>query len=103
MRERNNTLVCLCCGGSMVGRRRDALWCSAACRVHGNRIIKQEAATGSPYGATSVLLGLGIIIGHAPAFKYVGHAIVTGAPTPAIVTKEKKRRMRPLSKGGGGS
>jgi len=78
MRAHNNTLVCLCCGGGMQGRRPDALWCSTACRVKGNRIMAQGAAAGEPYGTTAELLHLGVSIGAAPASRGKGHQVKGG-------------------------
>ena len=36
---------CARCGGTLRGRRRDAKYCSASCRVLAHRHLKDEAAT----------------------------------------------------------
>jgi len=66
MRIHNDSLQCLNCGASMLGRRPDAVWCSPACKLKGNRIIKREAAAGSPYDSVLSYLESGIIINPAP-------------------------------------
>lgn len=88
MRPHNSALVCLCCGGSMLGRRPDALWCSMPCRVKGNRIIKAGEAAGEPYGHTSELLNLGISIGVKPIPREAAGKVKGGGGTKAIVSRK---------------
>lgn len=89
MRPHNNTLVCLCCGGSMLSRRPDALWCSPGCKLKGNRIIKAEQEAGSPYCDPAVIMGLGIVIGEAPTLRCVGDKA-----RPVVVSSKVKKRQR---------
>ncbi len=67
MRLHNDALVCLCCGGTMMSRRPDAIWCSPGCKLKGNRIIKAEAAAGSPVSSVADLLREKMVMGVAPA------------------------------------
>lgn len=56
---KRNTL-CLYCGGSLKACRAGADWCSATCRVKGNRILRREEAVESPYSSKDMLRALSI-------------------------------------------
>lgn len=95
MTETKRNTFCLYCGGTMAGARAGAEWCSASCRVQGNRAMARERAAGSPYDNIMVLRGLGISI-KEPIKMHVG-----GVPRKkgAVKTSGSGKRSKRNTKG----
>ena len=63
MRTVNTTGLCIYCGSVMLGRRADGVYCTAACRVKGNRILKREREAGGFIDCIEAAISEGILLG----------------------------------------